>query len=77
MGQKYLLWGILGHDWDTLLHMNFADYYMTWQYNALILLKKTHALGRSLVIFKNSVSRSKYGGINSGYRPLVTDGTPV
>ncbi|EJF8350204.1 hypothetical protein M9N70_004957 [Escherichia coli] len=58
MGQKYLLWGILGHDWDTLLHMNFADYYMTWQYNALILLKKTHALGRSLVIFKNSVSRS-------------------
>ncbi|ENT8660638.1 hypothetical protein ACFGUG_004223, partial [Shigella flexneri] len=58
MGQKYLLWGILGHDWDTLLHMNFADFHMTWQSNALIILKKTHALGRSLVIFKNPVSRS-------------------
>ncbi|AQV71846.1 hypothetical protein BE932_04880 [Escherichia coli] len=58
MGQKYLLWGILGHDWNTLLHMNFADFYMTWKYNALILLNKKHALGRSLVIFKNSVSRS-------------------
>ncbi|PCQ86489.1 preprotein translocase subunit SecY [Escherichia coli] len=31
---------------------------MTWKYNALILLNKKHALGRSLVIFKNSVSRS-------------------
>ncbi|ETE23442.1 hypothetical protein V415_09675 [Escherichia coli LAU-EC10] len=53
-----MLWGILGHDWDTLLHMNFADFHMTWQSNALIILKKTHALGRSLVIFKNPVSRS-------------------
>ncbi|EOZ7722874.1 hypothetical protein ACQWMM_002930 [Escherichia coli] len=51
-------WGILGHDWDTLLHMNFADFHMAWQSNALIILKKTHALGRSLVIFKNPVSRS-------------------
>ncbi|NYY22374.1 preprotein translocase subunit SecY [Escherichia coli] len=42
--------------------MNFADFYMTWKYNALILLNKKHALGRSLVIFKNSVSRSKSGG---------------
>ncbi|EOY3707468.1 TPA: hypothetical protein ACV19N_004695, partial [Escherichia coli] len=58
MGQKCLLWGILGHGWDTLLHMNFADFHMTWKFKSLILLKKTHALGRSLVIFKNPVSRS-------------------
>ncbi|ECG9349016.1 preprotein translocase subunit SecY, partial [Salmonella enterica] len=28
------------------------------QFNTLIILKKTHALGRSLVIFKIPVSRS-------------------
>ncbi|KJH05984.1 preprotein translocase subunit SecY [Escherichia coli] len=38
--------------------MNFADFHMAWKFNALIMLKKTHALGRSLVIFKNPVSRS-------------------
>ncbi|EFI3477132.1 hypothetical protein AD37_2108 [Escherichia coli 1-110-08_S4_C3] len=38
--------------------MNFADFHMTWKFKSLILLKKTHALGRSLVIFKNPVSRS-------------------
>ncbi|EAB5458579.1 hypothetical protein DTY81_25035 [Escherichia coli] len=61
MGQKCLLWGILGHGWDTLLHMNFADFHMTWKFKSLILLKKTHALGRSLVIFKNPVSRRLCG----------------
>ncbi|KYR61974.1 hypothetical protein AML55_10910 [Escherichia coli] len=58
MGQKYLLWGILGHDWDTLLHMNFTDLHMIYQSNALIIMNKIYALGRSLVIFKNPVSRS-------------------
>ncbi|TJE73609.1 preprotein translocase subunit SecY [Escherichia coli] len=38
--------------------MNFADLHMIFQSNALIILKKIHALGRSLVIFKNPVSRS-------------------
>ncbi|EAO5074020.1 preprotein translocase subunit SecY [Salmonella enterica] len=38
--------------------MNFADFHMTYQFNTLIILKKTHALGRSLVIFKIPVSRS-------------------
>ncbi|PBO94717.1 preprotein translocase subunit SecY [Escherichia coli] len=38
--------------------MNFADFHMTWKFKCLIILKKIHALGRSLVIFKNPVSRS-------------------
>ena len=53
---------VVGHDWDTLLHMNFADLHMTWQFNALIMLKKKYALGRSLVIFKIPLSRSYFGG---------------
>lgn len=27
-GKKILFWGIMGHGWDTLLHMNFADFHM-------------------------------------------------
>ena len=40
----------LGHDWDILTHTNFTEFRMMHVYNALIKLKKTHALGRSLVI---------------------------
>ncbi|KAB7950327.1 preprotein translocase subunit SecY [Klebsiella pneumoniae] len=38
--------------------MNFTELNMMYIYNLLIMLKKTHALGRSLVIFKIPVSRS-------------------
>lgn len=58
MGQKCLLWGILGHDWDVITHMNFTEFYTMLIFNVLNILKKIHALGRSLVIFKISASRS-------------------
>ncbi|TDH32701.1 preprotein translocase subunit SecY [Escherichia coli OP50] len=38
--------------------MNLTEFHMEASYNALINLKKTHALGRSLVIFKMPASRS-------------------
>ncbi|OTB74358.1 preprotein translocase subunit SecY [Escherichia coli] len=38
--------------------MNFTDLHMIYQSNALIIMNKIYALGRSLVIFKNPVSRS-------------------
>lgn len=62
MGQE---WGKNGtrietvwHDWDILQHANFTEFHMMLNFNALNSLKKTHALGRSLVIFKTPVSRS-------------------
>ncbi|EAA7932222.1 hypothetical protein ID86_22745 [Salmonella enterica subsp. enterica] len=58
LGQKYLLWGILGHDWDVIAHMNFTEFHMVSIFNTLNILKKTHALGRSLMIFKMPASRS-------------------
>ena len=63
MGQKCLLWGILGHDWDVITRMNFTEFHMMLIFNALNILKKTHALGRSLVIFKIPASRRGYGGV--------------
>ncbi|HAF1772270.1 TPA: preprotein translocase subunit SecY [Salmonella enterica] len=38
--------------------MNFAEIHMHWISNELIILKKAHALGRSLMIFKMPASRS-------------------
>ncbi|RPH27215.1 preprotein translocase subunit SecY [Citrobacter youngae] len=38
--------------------MNLTESHMEASYNALINLKKTHALGRSLVILKITASRS-------------------
>ncbi|EBN8528149.1 preprotein translocase subunit SecY [Salmonella enterica] len=38
--------------------MNFAEIHVQQISNALIRLKKTHALGRSLMIFKMPASRS-------------------
>ncbi|AKL16294.1 hypothetical protein AB180_04435 [Citrobacter freundii] len=58
LGQKCLLWGILGHDWDVITHMNFTELHTMSIFNVLNILKKTHALGRSLVIFKIPASRS-------------------
>ena len=58
LGQKCLLWGILGHDWDVITRMNFTEFHMMLIFNVLNILKKTRALGRSLVIFKISASRS-------------------
>lgn len=49
---------VLGHGWDIFTHMNFTEFHMIVDCNALIKLKKTHALGRSLVIFKIAASRS-------------------
>lgn len=43
---------IMGHEWDIIAHMNFTEFHISVCFIALILLKKTHALGRSLVIFK-------------------------
>lgn len=53
MGQKRHIWGILGHDWDVITHMNFTEFHMACMFNALNNIKKTHALGRSLVIHEN------------------------
>lgn len=58
LGQKCLLWGILGHDWDVITRMNFTEFHMVLIFNALNILKKTHALGRYLVISKIPASRS-------------------
>lgn len=58
MGQKSLFWDAMGHGWDILTHMNLTEFHMEASYNALINLKKTHALGRSLVILKITASRS-------------------
>ncbi len=59
------LWGkdgtkisIMGHEWDIIAHMNFAEIYMHEISNELIIQKKTHALGRSLMIFKMPASRN-------------------
>lgn len=49
---------VLGHGWDILTHMNLTEFHMEASYNALINIKKTHALGRSLVILKITASRS-------------------
>ncbi|AYL73820.1 preprotein translocase subunit SecY [Citrobacter freundii] len=38
--------------------MNFTEFHMVCIFNALNKLKKTHALGRSLVISKIPASRS-------------------
>ncbi|EGO8461982.1 preprotein translocase subunit SecY [Escherichia coli] len=38
--------------------MNFAEFHKNTIYNTLIKLKNAHALGRSLVIFKTTASRS-------------------
>ncbi|EDQ3254048.1 preprotein translocase subunit SecY [Salmonella enterica subsp. enterica] len=38
--------------------MNFTEFHMVLIFNALNILKKTHALGRSLVISKIPASRS-------------------
>ena len=48
----------MGHNWDILTHMNLTEFHMEASYNALINLKKTHALGRSLVILKITASRN-------------------
>ena len=58
LGQKCLLWGILGHGWDVITRMNFTEFHIMLIFNVLNILKKTHALGRSLVIFKISASHS-------------------
>ncbi|EFO1599879.1 hypothetical protein DWS26_24160 [Escherichia coli] len=62
MGQKVLLRDVLGHGWDTGRQTNFAELRMILIFNMLNTLKKSNALGRSLVIFKIAVSRSKSGG---------------
>ncbi|ECF2367127.1 hypothetical protein E1890_21005 [Salmonella enterica subsp. enterica serovar Mountpleasant] len=54
LGHKCLLWGILGHDWDVITHMNFTEFHMMLIFKGLNMLKKTHALERSLVILKVS-----------------------
>lgn len=48
----------LGHDWDIFSHTNYTEFHMMGVYNELIYLKKTHALGRSLVISNLTASRS-------------------
>lgn len=58
LGQKCLHWGILGHDWDVITHMNFIEFHTMSIFNVLNITKKTHALGRSLVISKMPASRS-------------------
>ncbi|EFC9605685.1 hypothetical protein FGU55_01755 [Escherichia coli] len=58
MGQKCQFWDTLGHGWDTITHMNFAELRMILFFNVLNTLEKVNALGRSLVIFKIALSRS-------------------
>lgn len=58
MGQKSDYWDVLGHWWDISTHVNFGDFHMSCIYMYMIKLKNTHALGRSLVIFKIATSRS-------------------
>lgn len=53
VGQICYFWGIMGHYWDVITHMNFTDFHMAHAYNVMNKLKKTHALGRSLVIPEN------------------------
>lgn len=48
----------MGHEWDIIAHMKFTEFHVMLFFNALNALKKTHALGRSLVIFKMPASRS-------------------
>jgi hypothetical protein len=45
-GGFWLFWGIWGH-------MNLTEFHTGYTYNILNKLKKTHALGRSSVFFKN------------------------
>ena len=59
------LWGkdgtkmpIMGHIWDINAHMKFTEFHEMSFFNTLNTQKKTHALGRSLVIFKIPASRS-------------------
>ncbi|VFS85822.1 Uncharacterised protein [Escherichia coli] len=33
MGQKRHVWGILGHDWDVITHMNFTEFHMWHGFN--------------------------------------------
>ena len=49
---------VMGHEWDIIAHMKFTEFHAKLFFNALNKLKKTHALGRSLVIFKMPASRS-------------------
>lgn len=43
---------VMGHVWDIIAHMKFTEFHVMSFFNALNTLKNTHALGRSLVIFK-------------------------
>ncbi|KLV66964.1 hypothetical protein SK36_01683 [Citrobacter sp. MGH106] len=49
---------IMGHIWDINAHMKFTEFHEMSFFNILNTLKKTHALGRSLVIFKIPASHS-------------------
>ncbi len=49
---------IMGHVWDINAHMKFIEFHAMSFFNTLNTLKNTHALGRSLVIFKIPASRS-------------------
>lgn len=49
---------VMGHEWDIIAHMKFTEFHAKLFFNILNTLKKTHALGRSLVIFKISASRN-------------------
>lgn len=39
--------------WGIWCHMNLTEFHTAYAYNILNKLKKTHALGRSSVFFKN------------------------
>ena len=49
---------VMGHEWDIIAHMKFTEFHAKLFFNVLNAQKKTHALGRSLVIFKIPASRS-------------------
>lgn len=48
----------MGHVWDIIHHMNFAELCVTLNFNQLNTLNKAYALGRYLVILKIPVTRS-------------------
>lgn len=54
---------VMGHEWDIIAHMKFTEFHAKLYFNVLNTLKKTHALGRSLVILKYPRHAVKVAGI--------------